>query len=82
MADNVSKTGMWIDSKTGKVVESEPEQGYLLVTKGGEVSPLVQRQLDQLNEATSAPAGPVDLSVQEAAPRPVTVEPERPTRRK
>jgi len=82
MADSVSKSGIWVDSKTGKVVESEPEQGFQMVPKGGEITPLVQSQLDQLRAPTSAPAGPVDLSVQEPAARPVTVEPERPTRRK
>ena len=39
MADiEVSKTGKWIDGKTGKVVSSEPEEGRLLCPPGGELT--------------------------------------------
>lgn len=80
MADNVSKSGIWVDSTTGKVVESEPEQGFQMVPKGGEITPLVQSQLDQLR-TPSAPAASVDLSVQEPAARPVTAPVPQPRRK-
>jgi hypothetical protein len=40
MAD-VSKTGLWVDS-AGRLVESEPVEGRLIVAKGGLITPRVQ----------------------------------------
>ena len=38
----ISQTGVWVDTETGKVVESEPEQGKLLVPPGGELDQRVR----------------------------------------
>lgn len=38
MAD-ASKTGAWIDTKTDRLVYSQPEEGRQLVVPGGAVSP-------------------------------------------
>lgn len=35
----VSKTGKWIDTRTGKVVTAEPCEGVLLVAPGCEIDP-------------------------------------------
>lgn len=60
MADHqeptISETGVWVDTATGKVVDSEPEAGRLLVPLGGEVD---QRVLDDIAAAKLA-AGQTD----------------------
>ncbi len=38
MANEVSKTGVFVDSKTGKVVTSQPVEGRLLVAPGDELT--------------------------------------------
>lgn len=35
MADEISTNGVFIDTKTGQVVESQPEEGIQLVAPGG-----------------------------------------------
>ena len=52
----ISQTGVWIDTETGQVVESEPEQGKLLVPPGGEID---QRIRDDIAAAKLA-AGQTD----------------------
>lgn len=37
MADEVSKSGVFIDTKSGKVVNSPPEEGVQLVRPGGTI---------------------------------------------
>lgn len=68
MADAVSKSGVWFDTKTGEVVESAPAEGVQLVPPGFEVTPDMQQQVDLARKVSSAPAGPVDQSVQESTP--------------
>lgn len=75
-ADEVSKSGVWIDSKTGKLVESEPVEGVQLVPKGGVITPDAARQIEYLRKPQPTPTTPVDLSVQEPPVRTVT-EPTR-----
>jgi hypothetical protein len=54
---DTSKTGIWVDTKTGKVVETQPEEGVQLVAPGGEVT---DRAADLLKagsvERATAPA--------------------------
>lgn len=68
MADDVSKNGVYIDSKTGKVVEKQPEEGVQLVPPGGTIDTATQGLIDAA-KAASAGAGkePVveDLSATE-----------------
>lgn len=52
----ISATGVWVDTTTGYVVESEPEAGRLIVPPGGEVD---QRVLDDIAAAKLA-AGQTD----------------------
>jgi len=42
-----SKSGVWYDSKTGKVVESRPVTGVQLVPPGGTVTPARRVVLDR-----------------------------------
>lgn len=69
MADTVSKSGVYIDTKTGKVVEKQPEEGVQLVAPGGTIDASVQQQIDWAKDAasTSAEAEPVDLSATDKA---------------
>jgi hypothetical protein len=68
MADvNISKTGVFIDTKTGQVVDSQPEEGVQLVAPGTEITPAAQRAID---DARTAAAGGV------SAPDVVTAEPD------
>lgn len=61
MADTVSKNGVWIDSKTNKVVQSRPEEGVQLVAPGDTITPEVQQLIDNakasLDEAAKADTG-------------------------
>lgn len=42
----VSKTGVWIDTRTGKTVSKQPEEGIQLVAPGGEIDARTQAALD------------------------------------
>lgn len=53
MADEVSKTGVFIDAKTGKVVDSQPEEGYQLVAPGGVIDANAQAQIEAAKTAAS-----------------------------
>jgi hypothetical protein len=54
--------GVWVDTRTGKVVEKEPEQGVQIVAPDTEVTPAVQEQIDRAKdnvgdyETATAPA--------------------------
>lgn len=54
MADEVSKNGVWIDSKTGKVVEKPPEEGTQIVPPGGTIDAAAAAAIEA---AKSAAAG-------------------------
>ncbi len=47
MANEVTKTGVFLDLKSMKVVKSPPEEGYQLVPPGGEVTPERQATIDR-----------------------------------
>lgn len=70
MADteNTSKTGKWVDSATGQVVDSPPARGIQLVAPGGELTPDVKKAIAAAEEAAKN-AGPT-----EAATKPATTE--------
>lgn len=51
MTDSVSKNGVWIDTKTNKVVESQPEEGVQLVPAGGTIDAATQTLVDNAKEA-------------------------------
>lgn len=53
MAENVSKTGVFIDTKTGKVVESQPEEGVQLVRPGGTIRNDAAAQIEAAKAAAS-----------------------------
>ncbi len=57
MAD--TKSGVWFDSKSRKVVKSQPEEGIQLAAPGAEITPDVQASIDQyegIDEQATAPA--------------------------
>lgn len=54
MADNATaKNGVYFDTKAGKVVEKQPEEGIQLVAPGGEITAAVQARIDNYNAAAS-----------------------------
>lgn len=53
-----SKTGVFWDTKAGKIVDSEPEEGVQLVAPGGEVTPDAQVSIDAYKEVAN-PSEPV-----------------------
>lgn len=53
MADEVSKTGVYIDTKTGKVTDAPPEEGIQLVPPGGTIDSAAQKQIDAAEAAAS-----------------------------
>lgn len=56
MADSVSKNGVWIDTKTNKVVESQPEEGVQLVPAGGTIDAATQKLVDNAKDALAEAA--------------------------
>lgn len=68
MSEDVSKTGVWIDSRTGKIVESEPEEGVQLAAPGQVVDPTTAAQIEALRKPAPISEEPVDLSVPEPKP--------------
>ena len=38
----VSKTGIWVNTATGNVVHSEPDEGYVVVLPGHEIDVVAQ----------------------------------------
>lgn len=48
MAD-IAKTGVWIDTSTGKVTTTQPAEGIQLVAPGGEIDANAQRLIDDAN---------------------------------
>lgn len=56
MADSVSKNGVWIDTKNGKVVESCPEEGVQLVPPGGTIDAATQQLIDDAKASVKADA--------------------------
>jgi len=71
-ADETSKSGVWIDTKTGRVVESQPEHGVQLVPPGGVITPEVAKTIADARTASKPPA----------VVQPPVAEPEPVTRRK
>lgn len=65
MGDEISKTGKWLTSD-GRVVDSEPVEGRLLVAPGTPITPHVKLMIDR----AVAAAPPMD------DPEPVGVNPE------
>ncbi len=55
--------GVYIDTRTGKVVESQPEEGIQLVPPGGEITKSRQAVIDRYKEAAAGT---------ESAPKTVT----------
>jgi hypothetical protein len=53
MADEVSKSGVFIDSKTGKVVNSQPEEGVQLVPPGGIIDATAEARIEAAKSAAS-----------------------------
>lgn len=58
MAKNVSKSGVYIDTKTGKVVESQPEEGRLIVPPGAEISDDLASHIEAAKTAATAATAP------------------------
>ena len=54
MADEIAASDKWVDTKTGKVVSSQPEEGILLVAKG---SPLTADRKAAVDAAELAASG-------------------------
>jgi hypothetical protein len=47
---NISKDGVFFDTKNQKVVQSPPEEGVQLVAPGGEVTPDAQADIDRYTD--------------------------------
>lgn len=46
----ICTTGKWVDKKTGRVVDSPPQEGRLLVAPGAELTPSLQDQVRRAEE--------------------------------
>lgn len=69
MADEVSKTGVYVDSKTGKVVNSPPEEGIQLVPAGGTIDSTAAAAIAAAKAAHSGAGDePETVTTDEAAP--------------
>jgi len=47
----IAKNGVFIDTKTSTVVDSQPEEGVQLVAPGSEVTPALQEKIDAAKAA-------------------------------
>lgn len=71
--DKVSRDGVFIDTKTGKVVESQPEEGIQLVPAGGTIDNAAAALIEAAKKAADGADqdqtsdDPVDLSAAEEA---------------
>lgn len=65
MANETSKNGVFFDTKAGKVVKTQPEEGIQIVAPGGEITPAVQEDIDRYTD--------IENGV-ESTPEPVTTE--------
>ena len=68
MADDVSKTGVFIDTKTGEVVESQPEEGIQLVPPGGTIDPAAAQAIEAAKKAASGESEPKTVTTTTAEP--------------
>lgn len=59
MADT-SKSGVFFDTKTNKVVNSQPEEGVQLVAPGQEITPDRQAEIDLYNDGYADPNAVAD----------------------
>lgn len=59
---DTSKNGVWIDTKTDKVVDDQPEEGIQLVAPGGVITPATAKQIEALRNPPKTPST-VDLSM-------------------
>lgn len=66
MAPETSSTGLWVDTRTGRVVAVEPAEGRQLVARGGLLTPEVVRRIT----AARAAAPPEPAPDAEAEPIP------------
>jgi hypothetical protein len=57
MADEISTTGKWVD-QDGRVVDSEPVEGRVLVAPGTPITPDIRAAIDRAE--AEAPAAPVE----------------------
>lgn len=75
MADEVSKTGVYRDLKTGKVVHSPPEEGIQLVPPGGIIDAAAQAQIDAEKAGASGKSEPKTVTTESVAPAKGRVRP-------
>lgn len=62
--DKTSKSGIWIDDATGKVVKSQPRGGSTqLVRPGGRITDAVQAQIDSLDADPNADPIPAHVAL-------------------
>lgn len=67
MAAEVSKTGVFFDTKNRKIVEKQPEEGILLVAPGHEITPNAETVIALWRDVDAEPERATDLSVVETA---------------
>lgn len=53
MPANVSKSGVWVNTDTGNVVHSEPDEGFPVVLPGGEIDPVAAAVIDAIGGPTA-----------------------------
>lgn len=72
---NISETGVFFDTKTGKVVDGQPEEGIQIVAPGGEVTPAAQKEIDayRVVEAGSG-AQPAAITTADVSRQPAAEE--------
>lgn len=59
----ISESGVFIDSKTGKVVESQPEEGVQIVPPGSEITPDMEKAVEAAKLVESGESEPVAEAV-------------------
>lgn len=73
MADDIklSKSGVFLDTKTGEIVESQPEEGIQIVAPGRPLDATALAAIER-ERPNLTPTSPVDLSATGPAPEDTT----------
>lgn len=77
MSDEISKSGVFIDTQSGKVVEQQPEEGIQLVPPGGVVTPDAEAQIKRAKAIAAGEGGPAEKQAPAPANKAAAKPPEK-----
>jgi hypothetical protein len=58
MADEITESGIWVDTQAGEIVHAEPEEGIVVLRPGQPITAEIQAELDAFEKAKEEAAKP------------------------